>query len=449
MSATVTYLLTVLLPHTVLRRGAQQIARPKTVRRKAARRTTIAPSAIGPVIRKLLTSITTTNGSATIQVAVMLTITLTVPGSTAALPAGLAAVMFTIWAAEIASASGSAASSSMSPRTTTATLAIGIGTRIPLSFTKIPTTTAGTWPITPGSARTSTSSISVRDKQTLDEPSLPGPSSIQLRASRSTGYGCPKELRQTSRFGGAEFSLRPFDPFWRAIAAAGPHQQDCRPRHSFPASVWCLSRRLSLHRTPSPTGTRRFDFTQGILRRSGPWRHFVLRSDCRSLASSRVSPASNRNNCRPRRECAERFARRHGRRNTDPRLPFPYRADAGWHLDRHPHLLRVLRSQSRLQSGRHYYKLHSHCSRSRSAPRRRLCAYRSFVVSHGPACRLEFFGGLCIRTLGLRFHRKKRAHSWNPARSANSHRRLVRPGGLHNRGHFMLRHCGSSAVARR
>jgi len=31
-----------------------------------------------------------------------------------------------------------------------------------------------------------------------------------------------------------------------------------------PASVWCLSCRLSLHRTPSPTGTCRFDFTQGF-----------------------------------------------------------------------------------------------------------------------------------------------------------------------------------------
>src|SRR5712671_329260 len=192
MSATVMSLLTVLLAHTTPRRGVQKIARPKTARRKAARRTTIAPSAIGPVIRKLLTSITTTNGSATIQVAVMPTITLTIHGSTAALPAALAAVMSTIWAAEIASASGSAASSSMSPRTTTATLAIGIGTGIPLSFTKIPTTTAGIWPITPGSAHTSTSSISVRDKQTLDDPSLPAASSIQLRASRSTGMDAPK-----------------------------------------------------------------------------------------------------------------------------------------------------------------------------------------------------------------------------------------------------------------
>src|SRR5882757_1804817 len=404
MSATVTSLLTVLLPHTTPRRGAQKIARPKIARRKAAHRMIIAPSAIGPVIRKHLTSITTTSGSATIQVAMMPTITLTIPGSTAALPAALAAVMCTIWAAEIASASGSAASSSTSPRTTTATLAIGIGTGIPLSFTKIPTTTAGIWPITPDSAHTSTSSISVRDKQTSTIPSLPGPSSIQLRASRSTGYGCPKEHWQTSRFGGAEFSVRPFNPFWRAIAAARPHQQDRRPRHSFPASVWCLSSRLSLRRTPSPTGTRRFDFTQGILRRPGAWRHFVLRSDCRSMASSRVSPGSDRNNFRPRRGCAERVARRHGRRNADPRLPFPYRADAGRHLDRHPHLLRVLRSQSRLQSGRHYYKLHSHCSRSRRASRRRLRAHWSSVVSHGSTCRLEFFGGFPLWTLGLRLH---------------------------------------------
>src|SRR5258707_12752380 len=100
MSATVTSLLTVLLPHTTPRRGAQ-----KTARRKAARRTTIAPSAIGPVIRKLLTSITTTSGSATIQVAVMPTITLTIHGSTAALPAALSAGMCTIWAVDIAVAS--------------------------------------------------------------------------------------------------------------------------------------------------------------------------------------------------------------------------------------------------------------------------------------------------------------------------------------------------------
>src|SRR5712672_3725419 len=84
MSATVMSLLTVLLPHTTPRRGAQKIARPKTARRKATHRMIIAPSAIAPVIRKLLTSITMTSGSATIQVAMMLTITLTVPGSTAA-----------------------------------------------------------------------------------------------------------------------------------------------------------------------------------------------------------------------------------------------------------------------------------------------------------------------------------------------------------------------------
>ncbi len=84
-----------------------------------------------------------------------------------------------------------------------------------------------------------------------------------------------------------------------------------------------------------PPGTRRLDFTQGILRRPGAWRHFVLRGDCRSMASSCVSPASNRNHCRPRRGCAERVARRNRRRNTDPWLPLPYRADARWHLDRH------------------------------------------------------------------------------------------------------------------
>jgi membrane protease YdiL (CAAX protease family) len=58
----------------------------------------------------------------------------------------------------------------------------------------------------------------------------------------------------------------------------------------------------------------------------------------------------------------------------------------------------------------------------------------------------NFSEGSLYGLFDLRLRRQKRAHSWNPARSGNSHRRRIRSGSLHNRRRTVPWHCGSSAV---
>ncbi len=101
----------------------------------------------------------TTGGSGTIQARKMPTTTWILPGTMDILPAKLAAAIFTGLKAEIGNVSGLGVSTLMLLRTIMLPVAIGSGAATISRFTTIQITSAGTWPITLGSAPTSTSSI--------------------------------------------------------------------------------------------------------------------------------------------------------------------------------------------------------------------------------------------------------------------------------------------------
>src|SRR5580692_1676294 len=140
--------------------------------------------------RQRRTSTPTANGSDTTPAVTIPTTTLIITGNTDALPAASAVATFGIWPEAAPTASGSAASISVWLLMTLASAATGSGTAMTSSFTKIPTTTAGTWLTTSDWVLTSTSCTLEPERRTanpVEQPPLLG--SAKLKRAVPTGYG--------------------------------------------------------------------------------------------------------------------------------------------------------------------------------------------------------------------------------------------------------------------